>query len=281
MSQSKRWCFTLNNYSDAEYAAVRGADTLYGVVGKETGESNTPHLQGFLIFHTNKRLNAVKAVSSRAHWETARGNNEQAADYCKKDGDFEEWGTMPDSSNRRSGEQEKQRWADAKRACIENRILDVPDDIYMRYYRTCKEIAKDHMAKPDDLDEIPGIWVWGPPGVGKSYSVRKDYPDAYMKMQNKWWDGYQAQEFVILDDFDSKELGHLLKIWADKYAFLAETKGGMQYIRPKKFIITSNYSIEEMDWPNQAMRDAICRRFKQIHMVTAEWREAPPAERAE
>lgn len=32
----------------------------------------------------------------------------------------------------------------------------------------------------------------------------------------KWWDGYQGKDTVILDDFDCKELGHLL--WAGQQA---------------------------------------------------------------
>lgn len=46
-SQAKRWCYTLNNYSDTEYQHVTQiTDCVYHVVGKEVGASGTPHLQG-------------------------------------------------------------------------------------------------------------------------------------------------------------------------------------------------------------------------------------------
>lgn len=97
-AQSCRWCFTLNNWSNAEaQVLVELAPTVkYLVFGREVGENGTPHLQGFVIFFTNKRLNSAKlAISNRAHLEIARGTSDQAAAYCKKENDFEEFGSVP------------------------------------------------------------------------------------------------------------------------------------------------------------------------------------------
>ena len=49
------------------------------------------------------------------------------------------------------------------------------------------------------------------------------------KLSNKWWDGYQSQKVVIMEDVDKetiKFLHHHLKIWSDRWGFIGETKGG-------------------------------------------------------
>ena len=268
-SRARRWCFTVNNYTDVDVSLLQEATAEAGFVkylvyGKEVGESGTPHLQGYVIFYKQLRFAAVKQIIPRGHLEVARGSVSQAAEYCKKEDKTPfEYGSCPQEA----GEAEKCRWDRAKKRALEGDFDEIPGDIYIKHYRTLKEIRKDNMQRPPDLEGVCGVWIYGPPGVGKSYRARSLYPDAYFKMQNKWWDGYQGEENVILDDFDCKELGHHLKIWADRYAFVAETKGGATCIRPKVFVITSNYhpSSDMFGWDPE-MENAIIRRFDIIKM---------------
>lgn len=45
--------------------------------------------------------------------------------------------------------------------------------------------------KPSMLEgELENIWLWGDARTGKSANIRANYPDAYIKPLNKWWDGY-------------------------------------------------------------------------------------------
>lgn len=165
------------------------------------------------------------------------------------------------------GRKEQERWESAKQLCIEGRFEEVPADIYFRFYRTMKEIYKDHMQKPEDAVGTTGVWYWGEAGVGKSREARQVYPNSYMKMANRWWDGYQNEKTVILDDLDPKHsgLGHHLKIWGDRYAFIAEVKGGALYIRPDWIVVTSQYPPEDI-WPDEPETvAAIGRRFQVKH----------------
>lgn len=103
---SRRYVFTLNNPTDAETQQIRdlaeSPATSYLVFGREVApQTGTPHLQGFVIFATNSRLRRAKRlICERAHLEVARATSPQAAQYCKKDGDYEEFGTVPRQGER-------------------------------------------------------------------------------------------------------------------------------------------------------------------------------------
>lgn len=262
MSMSKNWCLTLNNYTAEEGVAMSEWPTSYMIVGKEVGESGTPHLQGYFVFVKNMRLSAVKKLNGRAHWEMANGSAKENIAYCSKDGDYFENGSPPASK----GSGNKIRWDLAKAAAQEGRFDDVPDEIYIRFYRTLKEIAKDNMVKPEALPGCCGLWIYGLTGTGKSHAVITQYPNRYIKQNNKWWDGYQGEAIVHMDEIGPSHMPwitSLLLKWADKWEFGAEIKGGALQIRPKKFIVTSNYSIDQMGFDNET-RDAIKRRFKEV-----------------
>lgn len=134
--------------------------------------------------------------------------------------------------------------------------------ILIQHYSSVRNIAKDFMQDVADLNYLPGLWIHGKAGCGKSRMARKYYPGAYLKNVNKWWDGYKGEDYVIIDDWDPShdKVKYHLKIWADRYAFTAEIKGGAIKIRPKWIIITSQYHPYECFTDIQTF-DAIKRRF--------------------
>jgi len=102
--QSRNWVFTLNNPTPAEITLLANHGhripdlrIRYIVFGYETAPTTgTPHLQGYISFDRTVRRNVVGPIlGNRAHIEPMRGTPQQASDYCKKDGDFEEYGTLP------------------------------------------------------------------------------------------------------------------------------------------------------------------------------------------
>jgi len=262
--QSARWCFTINNYNQDNIQTLLALGYKFLCWGKEVAPTTgTPHLQGYVVFPSNKRATTMKKIMPQGtHFEVAKGSTEQNIEYCQKEGVYAEWGTRPMTSGQK-GQTNAARFKDAFVAAKEGRLDDIPEDIRVRYYSTWNKIVVDYCPAPPDLEDTTGWWYAGPSGAGKSFNARINYPNAYMKMCNKWWDGYQGQDYVIIDDIDLTHscLGHHLKIWTDRYAFLAESKGSAKMIRPKQIIITSQYAIEDI-FEDCALREALNRRLK-------------------
>lgn len=86
----------------------------------------------------------------------------------------------------------------------------------------------------------------------------------------KWWDGYRDEPIVLIEDFDvySREYTRLLKLWADQYAFPVEVKGGSMTIRPLLIVVTSQYSISRIWQDCTESRQAISRRFVELHKTS-------------
>jgi len=265
MSQSKNFAFTWNNYpTDSYLTHLEALPYRYFVIGREVAASGTPHLQGLIIFKTNQTLKKAIKLLPGCHVELCKSITASRI-YCQKDGDFVEEGEFPMSAKEK-GANEMQRWERARDLCKAGKVEEVDADIYMRMYRTCKEIAKDHMPAVESIDELNNEWIWGTSGVGKTRGVLARFPGAYLKTCNKWWDGYQGEPVVLIDDIDDshKCLVHHLKIWGDHKPFLAETKGGMIKIRPERIIVTSNCPLEVMaEEPHLA---ALKRRYKETLM---------------
>jgi len=81
-SKSRNWCFTLNNYMEAEIKNICKDDYQY-IFQEETGTSGTPHLQGLIMLKTPQALSFMKKINSRAHWEICK-NKFASINYCQK-----------------------------------------------------------------------------------------------------------------------------------------------------------------------------------------------------
>lgn len=89
--QGRRYCFTLNNWSDEDYATIiqdMSRKNWKYIIGKEIGENKTPHLQGYFESKSPVRFGTLKKLNPKIHWEKARGKRQDNIDYCSKDGDF-------------------------------------------------------------------------------------------------------------------------------------------------------------------------------------------------
>lgn len=288
--RGKYWVFTINNYSDDDLRQFENITELcsYYIAAKEIGDNGNLHLQCFVAFKRVTEFNQLKTIWPRGHFELmACKDPNKAALYCKKgqqshkewdalgekgpsfglEADFIEFGTVPDKQGAAGGKATKDMWLETMNCVKSNQFDLIQPNILIAHYSNLRKIYYDVRPKPADLIDVCGVWIYGKPGVGKSYKARQEYKPYYDKMFNKWWDGYQDEPYILLDDFDleHKIFGHHLKRWADRYSFSAEVKNHVETIRPLGIVVTSNYHPSEI-WEG-VMLEAIIRRFEIHHMV--------------
>jgi len=271
MRQSVNWCFTLNNYGQWDIEQLKAIECKYLVLGYEVAPTTgTPHIQGFIQFNSRKRTTTVgNILPAGCAFYASDGTAFQGADYCRKGGDFYEQGIAPNPPGVAGGLATAEKWEEVWRLAKEGRVEEIPPDIRLRYYSTILRVAKDFMQKPQSLDHVSGTWIYGETGSGKTHAVVTQFPDRYIKPLNKWWDGYQGESIVHLDEICPSHTAWIapyLKKWADKWPFDAEVKGGALQLRPARIIVTSNYSILEMGFADNDLA-AIQRRFVEIKKV--------------
>lgn len=262
----KSYCWTLQNpdaTKEAHLDAVLKKHAQYYIFGRETAPTTgNPHLQGYVYFKSQKTLSAVIKLKFADHYEQCKGSPQSNILYCSKDKDTVSWGVPPKTSEE-AGQMEKDRWATALVAAQKRKFDEIPADIYIKYHSSIKRIAAESQQELPPLDNVCGYWLYGMAGTGKSTAARTVAPGAYLKPCSKWWDGYEDQEDVIIEDFDKTHswMAHLLKIWADKFSFPAEVKGGTIVIRPKRIIVTSNYSPQDIWGDDSGSLNPIVDRY--------------------
>lgn len=271
MSKSRDYVFTTNNYTQEHIQCLEGLDCVYVVYGKEKGDSGTPHLQGYVRFKSQKTFSACKkALPEGSHIEIKKGTCQQAIDYCKKDGDVYERGEAP-KTPAEGGKMEKQRWKEIMKRAREGDeewLVENEPNVAFKHlatFRSHKKPKQEVMPYADD--DTPHEWWVGPTGSGKSKKLWEEYPEHYRKDQNKWWCNYTGQEVVAIEEASPKTMEHLasrLKVWADRYPFSGEIKGGrIEGVRPSKVIVLSNYTIEQV-FTNVEDYEPLMRRFKVV-----------------
>lgn len=112
---------------------------------------------------------------------------------------------------------------------------------FIKYFRGFQELQRVLRAGAPRDPSVPPVvrWLFGPTGTGKSRRAFEEYPQAYVKMNNKWWDGYHGDQVVIMDDYRPGmcSFAQLLQI-LDRYPMKVELKGSSQELCATTFVIT-------------------------------------------
>lgn len=233
------------------------------------------HWQFVIGFNSNKRLTGLKALfGNDVHAEITRSAhaNEYVHKIHTSEGRRWQFGNLP--TRRNNAEDWEKVWKNA----VEGNIADITASIRVQHYNNLKRIQMDHM-KPLGVPKEVYVF-WGPTGTGKSKKAWEEAGlDAYPKSPTtKFWDGYQGQENVVIDEFFGQiEISHMLR-WLDRYPVCIETKGSGTVLKARRIWITSN--IDPRQWYLNASAEqqaALKRRMQIVHWpMVRRFRELTP-----
>jgi len=276
VEMSKRkycFCFTLNNPTPEETAALDAYDFKYLAYGREHWDdpTKTPHFQGMFQLKEAKTMSAmIKDATSKISGRGAVIMSvvkvlDQAVAYCfKGDQTHEEWeqfqqsgpnyglnavvvekGVRPITDRKEDGKERAKRNLDA---LLEHRPEDVDIDIVATNLKNLQYGAaflKQARNTPEDLEQDPTEYCefhYGVSRAGKSEYTRFLGSKPFLWFPKTQWNRYDFEDIVVFCDIDSSACPtpNELKTWTDPAPFLADIKYGTMHIRPKRMIVTTN-----------------------------------------
>jgi len=224
--RSRRWCFTLNNYTNEEYDNIMSQMSHHSyIIGKEVGEQGTPHLQGYLECKNQVDFNVIKKINNRLHIEKAKGDKKQNIAYCSKEKDFKTNFKIPKE--------------------IKKAELFLPWQFELKNKLTTQE--------PDDRTIY---WYWSEKGgLGKSTFVKHmvDYEDVafinkgkYGDMINQIYNYEDVPEIVMIDIPRSMTKISYSALEDIKNGLIANSKyeTGFKRFNPPHIIVFCNFAPE-------------------------------------
>lgn len=287
-AKSRAWTLTIHGLPDdfdftptfTALVAEHGARYCCGQ-WETCPTSGRRHIQAYIYWRNQHRLSSIREIFHTAigvypHAEIARGSPEQNKQYCSKTdtavaGSFREFGELPRQGRRGDLDDIAEM---AKSESLET-IADTYPSQFIRYHRGIAALQHLAMCKHRDPSVPVHVeWWFGPTGTGKSRAAFQTYPDAYVKMNNKWWDGYLAHETVIIDDYRPSlcTFQEFLRI-LDRYPMRVEIKGASVPLAAVRFIITTTKR-PELIWEGRT-EEALNQLLRRISVIK-DFSETPP-----
>lgn len=243
---SRDWCFTC--YDTNKELSFDEKNVRYIIYGRERcPTTNKEHYQGFAIFNRTCRIPKAKSWiggGNGTHCEPRRGTRDQARDYCRKDGDFIEWGLFEGITKENLFKQPIPY------------IKENYPEFYCRYHKGLEKLAVDKGPKWRDLDVTV---LWGPTGTGKTRQVMEKDNVYKIDPPYKWWDGYEGEDILLIDDYKKGAIdrGLLLNL-LDGYRLRLETKGGHTWALWTQVYITTNFDPSKWDDATRRRINSVC-----------------------
>lgn len=244
--------------------------------GKEIcPKSGKKHHQCFLYFInpkscSNKNLNNIGNYFGEIHCyvQVMRGSFTQNEAYCKKEGSYEKLGDEPKQGARSDIKENVELIMKGDLKPINIALMDPGN--YNLYKNTYNVIFNKYMLTQYRTEMTKGVWYWGETGVGKSHKAFRNFtPEThYIKDLNvQWWDNYEQQPIVVLNEFRGQiKFGELLDL-VDKWPKTVPVRNNPSIpFTSKKLIITSSKPPNEIYSNCGESLTQLLRRFTVRHL---------------
>ena len=228
------------------------------------------HWQGFVQYIERKTIKQSQYLlcCGKCNHQSRRGTPQRAAEYCSK-----EESRVPGSIPSKFGFlQPRIKGVNANSIYYNHLKREGHSDTSLLNELKVADIVSRKRVSPKgpSYDGLRLTYVvTGVTGVGKSYlmaCIARRIADrcgwkVYLKNDQEWWQHYNSEEVVIMNEFDGKYPFNDFKLLADPGSFECMCKGGSYYSNVRILLITSNNPIDTW-YPNEKMRDAALRRAR-------------------
>jgi len=274
MPTGRGWCFTVHGghlgQPDATppvlYAYVKALAAKFDAKNHRSlvmqlekgGNTERIHIQGYIWFKSNVSHTTVKAflALNDYHGTLAKGTLKKNFDYCtKSDTKLAGFDTVICGNVPSQGER-----TDLKAACEQvkerfglQKLIEEEPMVYVRNHRGLEKVAA-HWARKrvPQMRMVTTIVLHGDPDGGKSYTAsqsdidREIYNVPYSEGNTTWFDNYNGERTIVLEDFSGGiSYRYLLRI-LDGYRLQIAVKGGFFPAAWSRVIITTN--VNPQDW---------------------------------
>lgn len=241
----------------------------YLIYGNEIcPKTKNKHFQGYMELHEALTFDELKKwLGDKPHWERRKMTAQQASDYCKKDGDFKEYGQISRQGQRNDihevvdGINQGMRYDD---------VAEHYPVQFVKYFKGFGELINAQARRERQLRQVAVTVLIGPSGCGKTSHVFETEEDLFTLICEKgkplWFDGYQGQEALLIDEFcmDCIDYGFLLTL-LDLYPVRLPVKGSHTIAKWKRVYITSNARLSR--WYSGKGRNEMEPLMRRIHCI--------------